>query len=138
MNFFEQELRKLFENDYPNATFVGRKCYIPLGARTQASIYFTTGLHADHYDRLHIDVIDREQGRIDRLILRFEDLLGMKRLSGGRTLEPHIWIYKNDVMWYTGQPTQQEYQVLRQAASDYIQLYQEPEHRQSPDMTQTM
>ena len=51
LNFFEQELRKLFENDYPNATFVGRKSYIPLGLRTQASIYFTTGLNADHYDR---------------------------------------------------------------------------------------
>ena len=62
----------------------------------------------------------------------------MKHLSGGRTLEPHIWIYKNDVMWYTGQPTQQEYQVLRQAASDYIQLYQVPEHSQSPAMQQTM
>lgn len=138
MNYFEQELRKLFESDYPNATFVGRKCYIPLGTRTRASIFFAAGEIADHYDRLHIDVIDREQGRIDWLILRFANLLGMKRLSGGRTLEPHIWIYKNDVMWYTGQPTQQEYQVLRQAASDYIQLYQEPEHRQSPDMTQTM
>ena len=138
MNFFEQELRKLFENDYPNATFVGRKCYIPLGARTQASIYFTTGLNADHYDRLYIDVIDREQGRIDQLTLRLADLLGMKHLSGGRTLAPHIWIYKNEVAWYTGQPTQQEYKVLRGAVTDYIQLYQEPEHRQSPDMTQTM
>lgn len=138
MNFFEQELRKLFESDYPNATFVGRKCYIPLGTRTRASIFFAAGEIADHYDRLHIEVIDREQGRIDRLILRFTDLLGMKRLSGGRTLEPHIWIYKNEVMWYTGQPTRQEYQMLREAVSDYIQLYQAPEHRQSPTMAQTM
>ena len=138
MNFFEQELRKLFENNYPNATFVGRKCYIPLGTRTRASIFFAAGEIADHYDRLHIEVIDREQGRIDRLILRFADLLGMKRLSGGRTLEPHIWIYKNEVMWYTGQPTRQEYQVLREAVSDYIQLSQAPEHRQSPTMAQTM
>lgn len=138
MNFFEQELRKLFESDYPNATFVGRKCYIPLGTRTRASIFFAAGEIADHYDRLHIEVIDREQGRIDRLILRFADLLGMKRLSGGRTLEPHIWIYKNEVMWYTGQPTRQEYQMLREAVSDYIQLYQAPEHRQSPTMAQTM
>lgn len=138
MNFFEQELRKLFESDYPNATFVGRKCYIPLGTRTRASIFFAAGEIADHYDRLHIEVIDREQGRIDRPILRFADLLGMKRLSGGRTLEPHIWIYKNEVMWYTGQPTRQEYQMLREAVSDYIQLYQAPEHRQSPTMAQTM
>lgn len=55
-----------------------------------------------------------------------------------RTLAPHIWIYKNDVMWYTGQPTQQEYQVLWETVSDYIQLYQEPEHRQWPVMEQTI
>ena len=42
MNFFEQELRKLFAEQFPNATYVGRNCYIPLDNQIRACISFKT------------------------------------------------------------------------------------------------
>ena len=42
MNYFESELRKLFEDRYPNATFVGRHCYVPFSDETRANICFKT------------------------------------------------------------------------------------------------
>ena len=50
MNFFEQELRKLFQAQYPDATFVGRHCFVPLGDQIRANISFRTSGYADHYD----------------------------------------------------------------------------------------
>ena len=54
MNFFEQELRKLFAEQFPNATYVGRNCYIPLDNQIRACISFKTNGYADHYDTIHI------------------------------------------------------------------------------------
>lgn len=48
MNYFESELRKLFEDRYPDATFVGRHCYVPLSDETRANICFKTSGYADH------------------------------------------------------------------------------------------
>ena len=49
MTFFEQELRKIVGDVYPDATFVGRACYVRLSNMNRAKIQFTTCGTADHY-----------------------------------------------------------------------------------------
>ena len=74
MNYFESELRKLFEDRYPDATFVGRHCYVPLSDETRANICFKTSGYADHYDTLSVKVVDRKQGTIDVVDIKLLEL----------------------------------------------------------------
>jgi len=51
MTFFEQELRKIVGAEYPDATFVGRACYVRLSDMNRAKIQFISTGIASHYDR---------------------------------------------------------------------------------------
>ena len=42
MNFFEQELHKIVAPKYPDATYVGRACYVRLDELNRAKIQFVT------------------------------------------------------------------------------------------------
>ena len=44
MTFFEQELRKIVGAEYPDATFVGRACYVRLSDMNRAKIQFIPAL----------------------------------------------------------------------------------------------
>ena len=103
MNFFEKELRKLFKDEYPDATFVGRNCYVPLGDSVRACVSFKTSGYADHYDTLHVKVLDRKDGPIDNITIRLAELLGKKQspspyLKDG--VRPHIWVDNGKAEWY--------------------------------------
>ena len=130
MNFFEQELRKLFADLFPNATYVGRNCYIPLGNKIRACVSFQINGYADHYDTLFVKVIDRENGTIDSVKIRLKELLGTKK-STSRYLadgvSPHIWVNGNRFSWYGFTPDDEDYSVMRKAVADYVALFEEPE-----------
>lgn len=64
---------------YPDATFVGRHCYVPLSDETRANICFRTSGYADHYDTLSVKVVDRKQGTIDVVDIKLLELIGMKK-----------------------------------------------------------
>ena len=42
MTFYEQELRKIVGERYPDATYVGRACYVRLSDMNRAKIQFVT------------------------------------------------------------------------------------------------
>lgn len=135
MNFFEQELRKLFAEQFPNATYVGRNCYIPLDNQIRACISFKTNGYADHYDTIHAKVLDRESGTIDSVTIRLKELLGVKSssspyLKGG--VAPHIWVNGNDASWYGFTPSSADYSKMREAVTDYVAIFQEPVMEQAP------
>lgn len=141
MNFFEKELRKLFEDLHPDATFVGRNCYIPLGDRVRACASFKTSGHADHYDTLHVKVLDRKEGPIDNITIRLSELLGKKQspspyLRDG--VNPHIWVDGDKAEWYGFKPSAQDYQQMREAVEDYIEVFREPELNESQGMSMQM
>ena len=141
MNYFESELRKLFEDRYPDATFVGRHCYVPLSDETRANICFKTSGYADHYDTLSVKVVDRKQGTIDAVDIKLLELIGMKKspsphLADG--VSPHIWVNGGKAEWYGFRPSAQDYDDMRNAASDYMEVFADPEYLQSSGMTMTM
>ena len=94
MTFYEQELRKIIGEQYPDATYVGRVCYVRLSDMNRAKIQFVTGSVANQYNALQLTILNRSEGQVDTLRLRFSDLLGTKVTSNPNFrngVDPHIW-----------------------------------------------
>ena len=94
MTFYEQELRKIIGEQYPDATYVGRVCYVRLSDMNRAKIQFVTGSVANQYNALQLTILNRSEGQVDTLRLRFSDLLGTKATSNPNFrngVDPHIW-----------------------------------------------
>lgn len=131
MNFFEQELRKLFGDgqviDAP--TYSGRACFGTLGSNLRVRAQFVTTGIADHYDALKITVFNRTGGPVDDMVLELKDLLGMKPVPKNPNLRdgvaPHIWVYQGKPEWYAYRPTAADYQVIRQAVGRYLDVFRD-------------
>ena len=94
MTFYEQELRKIIGEQYPDATYVGRACYVRLSDMNRAKIQFATGIVANQYNALQLTILNRSEGQVDTLRLRFSELLGTKATSNPNFrngVDPHIW-----------------------------------------------
>ena len=96
MNFFEGELRKLFGDGKIISTpsFAGRACLGALGKDLRVRAQFVTTGYAEHYDTLKITVMNRTEGEVDSLMVRFRDVWGRKAIPGNPYLKegvfPHI------------------------------------------------
>lgn len=128
MTFFEKELRKIVEPVFPDARYVGRACYVRLNDINRAKIQFVTGGISSQYNALRLTVLNRQEGEIDRLLLRFGDLMGAKmgnHPSFRSGTEPHIWDDDRNVDWYAYHPTQKDYETLTEAVGEYLEIFQE-------------
>ena len=125
MNFFEQELRKIVRPIDPEAVYVGSACYLRLGGMNRAKLQIAAATVADEYDRLRIKILNRQEGDIDILLLRFSDLFGP------RSRKPYIWTYDGKTEWYAGPPTERDYRALTDAVRNYIDLFRDPVHDQT-------
>ena len=141
MTFFEQELRKIVGAEYPDATFVGRACYVRLSDMNRAKIQFTTCGTADHYEALQMTILNRSDGQVDTLRLRFKDVLGTKQVSNPNFrngVAPHAWTYNDKTEWYAYHPNSRDYQKLTDAVSDYLDVFQEQTQTADQQWQQTM
>ena len=131
MNYFEQELRRLFGNDtaISDKRFVGRAFFGRLTDNLRVRVDFVTMGTADHYEALKATVINRNDGQVDALTLRFSDLLGRKVVSNPNFREgisPYIWKYGDKIEWYVYTPTKADYDQISEAINDYLDVYREP------------
>lgn len=141
MTFFEQELRKIVGAEYPDATFVGRACYVRLSDMNRAKIQFISTGIASHYDALRLTVLNRQEGEVDNLLLRFSDLLGKKMVNNPNFRDgviPHMWDDYGKVDWYVYNPNSRDYQKLIDAVSDYLEVFQEQSQTADQQWQQTM
>ena len=141
MTFFEQELRKIVGDVYPDATFVGRACYVRLSDMNRAKIQFTTCGTADHYEALQMTILNRSDGQVDTLRLRFKDVLGTKQVNNPNFrngVSPHAWTYNGKTEWYAYHPNSRDYQMLTDAVSDYLDVFQEQSQTADHQWQQTM
>ena len=142
MTFFEQELRKIVGDVYPDATFVGRACYVRLSDMNRAKIQFTTCGTADHYEALQMTILNRSDGQIDTLRLRFKDVLGTKAVPNNPNfrngISPHAWTYNGKTEWYGYHPNSRDYEKLADAVSDYLDVFQEQTQTADQQWQQTM
>lgn len=140
MNFFEQELRKIVGSQYPDAAFVGRACYVRLNEMNRAKIQFTTCGTADRYQALQMTILNRNDGQVDTLRLRFADLLGKGQVSNPYIQQsgPYAWTYNGKTEWYAHQPNDRDYRQLTDAVSGYLDVFQEQVQSSEQQWQQTM
>ena len=141
MTRFEQELYKMFGLDavFPKARIVGNACYGLLTDQIRVKIQFQTGVIANQYDRLKVTLLNRNEGVIDSMTLKFQDLWGKKPVSNPNFRDgvyAHLWQDGNEVDWYVYQPTEKDYQKLTGAVRTYLEVFQKPE--ETLQMGQTM
>lgn len=130
-NFFEQELRKLFDagDVIWQPVFLGRYCTGHIGKKLCARIEFVCSKYAGNYDALQIRVINTDKGLVDQITLLFVDLLGMENIHydfgfpGGEP--PYIWVDRLRAEWYAVKPTEADYAAIRKAVQDYLSLFRE-------------
>lgn len=131
MTKFEQELRRMFDHDtvFSQTRFVGNACYGRLTDQIRVKIHFQAGMVADNYNRLKVTLLNRNEGVIDSMVLKFQDLWGMKKVSNPnfpQGVSVHLWRYGNEVDWYVYHPTETDYQKLVGAVKTYLEVFQEP------------
>ena len=83
MNFFESELRKIMGNSsvLKDQKYVGRICYGTISKDLRARVEFVTLGICDHYAGLKISIINRKEGVVDSMLLRFTDVLGKQKTN---------------------------------------------------------
>lgn len=141
MTFYEKELRKIVEPNYPDATFIGRACYVHLDEMNRAKIQFISTKISGQYDALRISILNRQEGDVDNLLLRFLDLLGKKMTSNPNFrdgVNPHIWDGCDKINWYVYQPTGKDYQILSDSVARYLDVFMEQTQITDQSWSQTM
>jgi hypothetical protein len=131
MNFFEKELRKLFENHpaLEDVRFTGRICMARLTDTTNVKLKFVTMGYADHYSAIEATILNRNEGKVDNNVFRFADILGTKKVSNPnfpQGISPHIAQYGNDIDWYVYKPTPADYEEIRDVLGEYLEMFQAP------------
>ena len=131
MNYFEQELRRLFGNDanITDKRFVGRTFFGKLTDILRVRVEFITLGTADHYEAIKATIINRNDGPVDALALRLSDLIGKKMVSNPNFrdgIAPYIWKYGDKIEWYVYKPTKADYDQISGALNDYFNVFREP------------
>jgi hypothetical protein len=137
MNFFERELRKLFENSeaLSNTRFTGRVCLARLTDTTNVKLEFVTLGHHERYEGIKATVLNRSEGQIDSTVFRFDDILGSKSMPGGHKY-PHVWKTGDNYEWYSYKPTPRDVEMLTDTVDSYLEVFQDLAH--DHDMSQQM
>jgi len=140
MNFFEQELRKLFANStaLTDPRFTGRVCLARLTDTTNVKLEFVTLEYADKYEAIKATIMNRSERQIDSTVFRFTDILGKKATPNFKDrMPPHIWQESRDQYeWYAYKPTPRDFEQITDTVDSYLELFGEPV--QSQGMSQQM
>ena len=132
-SFFEQELEKLFGDGevIQSPQFTGRACVGSISKDLRAHASFITMGMADRYEGLLIKVLNPQQGEIDRAVIRFQDVLGIKPVPNNPNFRngifPHIWRDGRDYEWYAYQPSAPDYRKIREAADKFLGAFRDRE-----------
>ena len=134
MNFFEKELRGMFQHRtlLKDPVFCGKAMLAKLDDELRIRFEFVISNKIDEYTGIEAKIINRTGGMVDRNVFRFADIIGMKQtpLCGKR--EPYIWVEPDKTAsWYTP-VSDAEKQRIANAVMAYVELYQTPQ--QGPDM----
>ena len=131
MNFFEGELQKLFGDGkiISAPSFTGRACLGTLGRDLRVRAQFVTTGYADHYDALKLTVLNRTDGPVDTLLLRFRDIWGRKPVPGNPNfpsgVSPRIWTCDGKTEWYAWSPAPADRKQLIQQVRQYLEPFRE-------------
>ena len=144
MNFFESELKKIMGNSniLKDQKYVGRMCYGTIGGDLRARVEFVTLGVSNHYAGIKASVINRKEGVVDSILLRFSDIWGKPKVSNPNFKEgvnPHIWTDSGKSDWYVFRTGAAEYQKVADTLENYMSIFQDMAMTQeSQDCTMQM
>ena len=130
-DFFEGELRKLFEDGeiIQSPRFTGQACLGTLGKSLRVRAQFVTTGIADHYDALRIKVLNLTDGPVDTMTFKLHDVWGKKPVPNNPNfrngISPHIWVDGGKPEWYAYQPTPADMERLCQEVEQYVSVFRE-------------
>ncbi len=105
---FEQVLTEDRQPQLPRChLMVGRACYVRLSEMNRAKIQFISTHIASQYDALRLTILNRDEGAVDNLVLRFSDLFRKKHTSNPNFrngIVPHLRDDYGNIAWYVYQP----------------------------------
>jgi len=139
MNFFEQELRKMFENDkvFYNTKFVGRICIGRINKDLIGRIEFVTLGTAEHYEGLKVSILNNNQGLVDSVTVRFSELFGKKKVNNPNFNEgvvPHIWAESRNTDWYVYHLMAKDYKDLFNEVNNYVEVFRNVQIAEKEDI----
>ena len=120
MTFFENELRKMVGEVYPDMKYIGRSAYVELDGWKTAKFQIITQGIADEYTALKVKIISKNKGTLDTTVIRFAEVFCQADVP-----DPHVWTDKdNDVTeWFNYIPTPQDYAALHKAIKEYTDIF---------------
>lgn len=124
MNFFEKELRSMFAHTdvIDSPVFAGRCLIGKLGDDVRVKLQFIDPHVRHNYSAIQVDIINKNDGLIDRQAFRMVDIIGMRKRATG-DYEPHIWIYNGKTEWY-GQIMPSEKAKIADTVLSYVEMFQ--------------
>lgn len=103
MNFFEKEMRQMFEGDdiLMDAKFVGKTMLAKLDDDLRIKLQFIASHISGQYDTVQMTIINRTDGVVDKQNFKFSDIIGKYTRPGRDPLDYHMWEYQGKPEWYT-------------------------------------
>lgn len=138
VNFYESTLRKIFDNveGIENAKYIGRHCVAELGGgKVMKASFVQSGMTGGKKDALGISIISKNDGEIDKSIIRFADVWPQRYNICGNTEGPQIWTYNGKDEWQTPEPSKADYMKLSNIVTDYVEFYSELNMEQNEGMS---
>ena len=138
MNFYEETLRKVFENveGIENVKYVGRSCIADIGGGKVMKSHFTqSGMTGGRKDSLAVKILSKDEGKIDSTLIRFEDIWPQRYSISGSREGPQIWAYGGKDEWLTPEPSKADYMKLSNIVTDYVEFYSELNMEQNEGMS---
>lgn len=130
MTFLESELSKIFDGTelFINFKTVGNTCYGSLTDDIRVKMNFEYCSVRNKFDALRITLLKRNEGQIDSVRIRFEDMWGLINEDLSGPASPYIWSDEGKTYWYGYKPTNADYNKLVKAAKNYLEMFEEPVH----------
>lgn len=127
MDFYEQEMQKMFgENQCLQKTeFVGKTMLAMLDDRKLLKVEFINTAAANHYNAVRVSIIDKENGVMDKQIMKFSEIIGTYKLrSSSESIQPFMWDDGERSEWYVPITNAQKAKIAEKVIS-YAEMFQD-------------
>lgn len=134
LNFFEQELKKIFADGkiLNNPKFTKRACLGGIKNSLDDELIgraeFVPTDPPNHYTVLRLTVISRKRGKIDECPIRLCDITKVRiplflRIIFKKDVFPRIREYNGHADWYIYRPKPADYAAIQKAAAEYFSAF---------------
>ncbi len=125
MNFYEKEMRSLFEHTdiIQDPKFCGKMMLGKLDDDLRVKLEFISTFISGQYNALRLTLINRTDGVVDKGVFKFSDILGQYQGRGPSPVDYHMWEYNNQPKWYTPITASQK-AAIADRVLEYAEMFQ--------------